>query len=134
MLITFAGTVAESRFTGRKLSIRGTDYNYAVGIACRIHSGEVLTKYWDYMEERARAVVAAPLIWVQIEVIASALLERGTLTGKQVRNIRREIIIDGKYRERFEELCKQQIDEDTKYQARIAAASGACWSGSAGRS
>ena len=66
------------------------------------------------------------MIWVQIEVMASALLERGTLTGKQVRNIRREIIIDGKiYRERFEELCKQQIDEDTKYQARIAAADGA---------
>jgi hypothetical protein len=51
----------------------------------------VLTKYFDYMIERARAIVRTPLLWAQIEAVADALLERGSLSGKQVRDIRRDV-------------------------------------------
>lgn len=126
LLITFAGPVAESRFRGRRNTrILGTDYEYALDIAFQLHCGEVLEKYWDYMLERTRQMVTSPLVWVQIEVVANALLERGTLTGKQVRDIRREIIVGGKHRERFIELSKQRKLEEIQNWARIAREGGA---------
>ena len=87
LVIMFAGPVAASRFRGCDPQILGADRQTALHIAGRIHTGEVLTKYWDYILERTRQIVAGPPFWAQIELVADALLERGTLTGKQVRDI-----------------------------------------------
>jgi hypothetical protein len=44
------------------------------------------------MLERAKSFVALPRHWIQIEALATALIERRTLSGRQARKVYREAL------------------------------------------
>ena len=54
---------------------------------------EVIEKYLDSKIEEAKAFLAAPRNWLLIEAVAAALIERRTLSARQVKKICREALL-----------------------------------------
>ena len=83
------GSLAEKKHTGRADHV-GTarDYEWAADLAFyRFGGGEVVDAYLRFLGVLTQRNVASPLWWRAIEVVAAALLERGTLSGRAVRLI-----------------------------------------------
>ena len=47
-----------------------------------------------WLEERTRSVLDRPYVWLMIEAVAAALLEKETLTGEEAREVCRLVIQD----------------------------------------
>ena len=80
MLCTFV-TLDSGTVTARELA----DYLHG--------APEVIEKYLDSKIEEAKAFVAAPRNWLLIEPVAAALIERRTLSARQVKKICREALL-----------------------------------------
>ena len=80
MLCTFV-TLDSSTVTARELA----DYLHG--------APEVIEKYLDCKIEEAKAFVASPMNWLLIEPVAAALIERQTLSARQVKKICREALL-----------------------------------------
>lgn len=103
IIVALAGPLAQRRHTGRNDHVGAVkDWRRAAEFAFR-RFGErpepgqprgdledVVAAYLRYLELQTERAVASPSWWSAIEVVAAALLERGTLSGRQVRGILRE--------------------------------------------
>jgi hypothetical protein len=88
LLCTLAGPFAQKRFAPRSAWRSGNrDFDNAKKlVVSRIHGkGTVAQKYLAYMEARAAQVVN--VFWIDIEAVAKALLERETMTGREIRAV-----------------------------------------------
>ena len=89
-LISLAGPAAERRFNPkgyRRIYGKG-DYDHACMMLERAsHSDSELKTYFRLIEIRAEKLVENPLQWLQIQGVAKALLERGELSGKMVKEV-----------------------------------------------
>jgi len=93
ILIGLVGMEAERKFTGRRNHLgASSDYRHAADLAEYLYPlGEpVYDKFMAFMVERARAFVASPIVWEEIQAIAEALLARSKLTCKEVKQILRD--------------------------------------------
>jgi hypothetical protein len=99
LLITLAGPYAQKRFAPRSNwfhrnrtgSLAGdADFDKAHNIVGRLFGDgtDVARKYLAYIKARAARLV--DYWWFDIEAIATALIERGTLTGAQIWEVIRE--------------------------------------------
>jgi hypothetical protein len=97
LLTTLCGMSAERRFVGRR-NWRGgrSDISRALDLAERLYQPEVAGKYIDFMIARADGLIMAPIVWVQIEAVAGALLAHRTLSSAAVRRICFHAMSDGK--------------------------------------
>jgi hypothetical protein len=98
IIITLAGPLAQKRHnprshwrfgaTGSRAGehvSHGSDYQQVSDLIFRVYEGadKVADAYWRYMEARAEALVER--LWPRIERLARVLLERETLTGREIR-------------------------------------------------
>jgi hypothetical protein len=85
LMIWLAGLAAQLRFKPRSVRSyhHAGDYIEAVVIAEHLHGDqESADAFLRYMEIKTRNVVRTP--WPQVELVASALLARDTIKGKEV--------------------------------------------------
>ena len=95
VLILFAGIAAEHKLAERHhWTGAGQDFGEAVDLASYLYSGPVLERFLTFMIERAKVIVEPPFTWTRIQAVAKALLELDALTGKQVRKICEDAILD----------------------------------------
>ena len=96
---SFAGGIAEKRFAGRHdYAGASEDRQHAIDLASPLTGGpgdKVLNAYLRYLWVRAEGLVESRLIWPEIEAVAKALLERKTLTRKEVHDIRLRVMREG---------------------------------------
>jgi Peptidase family M41 len=94
IMILLAGSAAERHMMGRhSRKGSGGDREDAIDLAQKLYDGRVLERFLDFMVELTRDAVANPVTWLKIEAVAHALLDRGTLSGKEVRAVCREALI-----------------------------------------
>jgi hypothetical protein len=89
-LIALAGPAAERRFNpkGYRKIYGEDDYDHACTLLeWAAHSDKELKTYFRLIEIRAEILVENPLHWLQIQGVAKALLERGELSGKMVKEV-----------------------------------------------
>jgi ATP-dependent Zn protease len=93
--VMLAGLAAEWRFTGRN-NFRGAsaDFNAAVDLAIRVYRPKTAGHYLKFMTSLMKDVVSVPANWCRITAVAEALLERETLTGREVRELYRGSVLD----------------------------------------
>jgi hypothetical protein len=95
VLITLSGLAAQHRRDGRHYWRGfGPDLHSVHLLAGPLYEGKCLKKYLDFMVERAKCLVASERWWVQIEAVAAALLDRQTLSGREVRALCRRAWIE----------------------------------------
>lgn len=95
-MVCFAGPAAQRRFNPRGWrNYHGEDdFHQAVNLLSYLaSSNDQLQAYVNLIEICAHDVVSAQ--WHLIEDLASALLERGELTGRECRNLLREAMVSG---------------------------------------
>ena len=94
VLILLAGTAAARHLTGRH-NWRGSNRDIAAAcdLASYLYHGRALKLFLAFMIERTRTAVASPATWLQIEAVAEALLDRGTLSGREVRTVCQQAIM-----------------------------------------
>jgi hypothetical protein len=87
LTMLLAGPAAERRLTGRWNHVHaGQDYADAAYVAMRASRDEAdMDRQLEAAEDRG--VAFADEHWFEIEAVAAALAERGTLTGREVRAI-----------------------------------------------
>lgn len=124
ILVLLAGGYAAKRFTGRYNRVGARqDWRDVHDLAFyRESHPQVLGKYLDYLVALSKAWVDAPLNWVPIKRVAAALLERETLSAKEVKRIVWDIPVDdAEMREEQTEwrkrIAKIQQDEQRKFLA-----------------
>jgi ATP-dependent Zn protease len=87
VMVSLAGREAERRLTGRKNNEgAASDIEWALEVA-RKCEGERARAFVSWLKLKTRDWIASPLVWMQIEAVAGALLERETLTGAEVREV-----------------------------------------------
>jgi ATP-dependent Zn protease len=89
ILIALAGPAAEERFTGRPNPHgAGGDMEYVVELACRACPDDNERMHFvGWLKVRTRRFVARPPVWIGIEAIAGALLERRTMSAREVKEV-----------------------------------------------
>ena len=94
IMVALAGPEAEKRLMGRRNNIGASgDDAWVAELAIRAIVGdEERNAYLRWLELRVRDFVAFSQFWVQVESVAAALLERETLTGKEVDQIREQAL------------------------------------------
>ena len=118
VLIALAGMAADRRFVGRR-NWRGarSDLDHATEFGSFLHGDdEVLSKYVEYKLAQADSMMRAPIVWVQVEAVAAALLDRQHLAAVEIRRICLAAIADGARLAHWERLRFAEIDAE---QARI---------------
>ena len=99
ILVSFAGQVAEWRFTNRhNWRGSGEDWDKAVNLASYFAGNEVLQKYVDYLWARAKTLFNLPWLWDAVESVAKELLIRKNMGKQLTRKIIRKAMDD--YREK----------------------------------
>jgi len=85
--VLFSGAASEKKFTGRSNhQCASQDYQHAVKFASYVVIGdEELAKIASWLYVRAETQV--DVRWIEIEKVAAALLDKGTLSSEQVRRI-----------------------------------------------
>ncbi len=87
ILIALAGPAAQQRYRPRswRRNHGASDFDWATDLALHLcGDGETATAYLKYLDLVARKMVAGPR-WPVIAAVADSLLERGTLSGREVR-------------------------------------------------
>ena len=86
------GWAAEARFSGRRNWVGArSDWHDAVDLATRVEGGgEVLEAYLAYLRECTRAIFESDLWWAITTQLAEELVERRTMSAKEVRRIVRQ--------------------------------------------
>jgi hypothetical protein len=89
VLCLYAGGLAERKFTGRwnRVGAR-SDHDTAYEVGSLLYGGRTLDKYLAFMLSRAEDLICGPGLWPQVELVAADLLQHGTLTQEQVRDIK----------------------------------------------
>jgi hypothetical protein len=83
IIIALAGSLAQKRYSPRSpMGGAHSDYREAGDLICRVYDGKVAATYWAYMEARTEALVERQ--WAPIKRLARALLERETMTGREI--------------------------------------------------
>lgn len=117
ILCWLAGLAAEQRWTGRN-NWRGarSDISWVVELGAFLHQAgtKVLDKYLDYMIERARDLVSAPQNWLRIEALATALLERRTLSAREAKRLCLEAMKDRVKADLLEARMRAQAAETVR--------------------
>ena len=92
IMTAFAGPEAERRFRGRRNNIGArSDHRWAMDVAIQSEGlGERPGAYLKWLHLKVSDYIANVNIWKSIESVASALLEKETLTGREVREAWRE--------------------------------------------
>jgi hypothetical protein len=108
VLMLLAGIAAEKHLRGRR-NYRGAsqDLRMAVDVAGYLFSRRTLEKYLEYMIERAEDFISMPFHWLQVEALATALLERRTLSARAARVVCRSALADPT---RLDELRRKQFE------------------------
>jgi hypothetical protein len=87
----FAGGEAQRRFCARSLTrfSTSTDYEIVNGFLFGLHSGrkKEIFHVFRYLRARAQSFVSYPSNWRIIQDLATALLERKTLTGEEAKAV-----------------------------------------------
>ena len=114
ILCSLAGLAAERRLVGRN-NWQGarSETSTVVDLGSFLYPAgtKVLEKYLDFMIERARFFVSAPHNWLRIERLATALLERRTLSAREAKRLCCEAMQDRVNAHRREALMRVQGDE-----------------------
>jgi hypothetical protein len=87
ILVVLAGPAAEERFTGRANpdGARG-DMDHVNDLAYRVcPDDDERMHFVGWLEARSRCFVHRPMVWTGIEGVARALLERPTMSGREVK-------------------------------------------------
>ncbi len=100
LLVFYAGITAEALFCGRhNRRAANSDLDKAAKLARYITSEEnELKAYLGWLKIRTRNLLKNPVVWVKVEAVAQALIERKQLRGKEVK----QIIVDRLARAREE--------------------------------
>lgn len=87
----FAGGEAQRRFCVRSLTrfSTSTDYKIVNGLLFHLHRGRKMEIFhvFRYLRARAQSFVSYPSNWRIIQDLATALLERTTLTGEEAKAV-----------------------------------------------
>jgi len=88
IMVSMAGPEAEKRLTGRRNNAGAvSDGENVANVAMKAEGdGELATAFIRWLELKVAACLASPAVWVQVEAVAAALLERETLSGEEVRS------------------------------------------------
>jgi hypothetical protein len=86
MIVPYAGPLAEAKHTGRRAFVAARQDRETILNLAPFPAGPVLTAYLRYIHARAKELVERE--WRAIEAIATALLERGMLSGRSIRELR----------------------------------------------
>lgn len=89
LMTLLAGNVAQ-RFFSKKRIAKGamSDWQKALEYCEALSDGlEESSAYFAYMMARTRSLILRPMTWLQVEAIASALLERETMTRAEVESV-----------------------------------------------
>jgi hypothetical protein len=91
--VMLAGLAAEWRFTGRN-NFQGasSDFKNALDVASHVYGPQSLGPYLNFMAALMKDVISGPATWCRVKAVADALLERETITGRDVRYIYREAV------------------------------------------
>ena len=92
--ISYAGQVAEQLLTGRRSWNRGSqdDAHNAINVITYLGSQEdTLRAYCDLLLLQTRDKLRLPWNWDKVKAVASALLEKETLSYREVHRIIREV-------------------------------------------
>jgi hypothetical protein len=99
IMYALAGPEAERRFTGRRNN-RGAskDDERAWRVALQSEGyegdeGERARAFLKWLGLKTRDWLASRLVWLQIEAVVAALLERQTLSGAEVRQVRMAAVL-----------------------------------------
>ncbi len=95
-MISFAGSAAVDLLTGGKCHATGSgpDYHDAVdALFCLTGPGDELHAYANWLYERTKGILAQGYLWQAVEALASELLTRKYIGGKQARQIIKEAIL-----------------------------------------
>jgi len=91
VIMCLAGAAAEQKHGIRGAAPRGPDRNIALELVEHMtYSEEERAAYIQWLWVRTKALLRTPHVWVAVEAVAHALLEREALSGRQVREIIRE--------------------------------------------
>jgi hypothetical protein len=89
VLCLYAGGLAERKFTGRRKRVGArSDLDKAYEVGSLLYGGPTLNKYLAFMRSRTEDLICGRLFWLHIERVAAELLKHGTLTEKQVWDIK----------------------------------------------
>lgn len=91
VVVLLAGPIAEVRFSGtRRSKFAAKDHEQAVWRIQSFESDEKVQKAWlAYLEERAQAWIWRHWrCWNEIKLVAAALLERRSLNGREILELR----------------------------------------------
>lgn len=94
VLFSLAGHQAERIFTGRRLRWHSamTDYKAVYEYASYRHrflesNDESIELYLKWMEHNARQILIQPIMWRAVQAVAATLIEKETLSYRQVRRV-----------------------------------------------
>jgi ATP-dependent Zn protease len=92
IICALAGLAAEHRFAGRhNWRGAGSDFSHAVDLAGNLYfEPAVSSRYLAFMVEQAKCLVAASRVWIEIQAIAAALMERETLSAREAKQVIRD--------------------------------------------
>jgi len=101
--VILAGLAAEWRFTGRN-NFRGasSDYKEAINLSLHVYGSDTIVPYLRFMSALMKEEVSKPARWAQIKAIAEALMERGTIRNREIREICDQAVNDAMEMKRIE--------------------------------
>ncbi len=90
--------------------IGGGDMEYALSLVEQLSGGnyDEAGEYLGWLTERTRTMLANPDVWLAVEAVADALVERRTLSAREARRVIRTAL-DAEYQQGLDEL-RQRIE------------------------
>jgi hypothetical protein len=96
ILISMAGPAAENRYTGRRgWDGARQDLRQSRDLGEPLYGEEATKHDIPFMTARADSLMKSRIVWVRVEAVAAALLERCVLTSAEVREIGQDAYRDG---------------------------------------
>lgn len=93
--VLLAGEITERFISGKKRITIHQDHENAVSYLELLVSGDdELSAYLDLLSIQTKKMFAPPGIWLCVEVVADALIEHRTLSGRRLRAIIKEALLN----------------------------------------